>query len=171
MNISATGSGFALLQVSYKYNTNVTGAWPRFTLDPQPNKNSNPDYLHLTVCTSFVPAGPYNQSNMAVMEVQFPSGFTSDLDTLPSLEVSENVKRVETKDGNSIVVVYFDHIGRREICPTLDAFRTQKVAMQRPAVVTLFDYYDNCMRLSKFSGTKSIKMSSFQLDAPVSSTA
>lgn len=53
VNVSATGRGFALLQLSYKYNINVTGAWPRFTLDPQPNKNSHPDYLHLTVCTRY----------------------------------------------------------------------------------------------------------------------
>lgn len=91
-----------------------------------------------------MPAGVFNESNMAVMEVQFPSGFTADLDTLPSLEVSENVKKVETKDGDTVVVVYFDHIGRKELCPTLDAFRTHKVAMQKPAVVTLYDYYDNC---------------------------
>lgn len=103
--------------------------------------------IHLTyslLIISFVPAGIYNQSNMAVMEVQFPSGFTADLDTLPSLEVSENVKKVETKDGDTVVIVYFDHIGRKEICPTLDAFRTHKVAMQKPAAVTLYDYYDNC---------------------------
>lgn len=87
---------------------------------------------------------------MAVMEVQFPSGFTADLDTLPSLEVSENVKKVETKDGDTVVVVYFESIGRKELCPTLDAFRTHKVAMQKPAAVTLYDYYDNC-KLSPFS--------------------
>lgn len=81
---------------------------------------------------------------MAVMEVQLPSGFTADLDTLPSLEVSENVKKVETKDDDSVVVVYFDHLERREVCPTLDAFRTQRVANQIPAAVTLYDYYDNC---------------------------
>lgn len=51
VNITATGRGFALLQLSYRYNLNVTGAWPLFTLDPQPNKNSHQDYLHLTVCT------------------------------------------------------------------------------------------------------------------------
>lgn len=51
VNVTATGRGFALLQLSYRYNLNVTGAWPRFTLDPQPNKNSHKDYLHLTVCT------------------------------------------------------------------------------------------------------------------------
>lgn len=93
---------------------------------------------------SFVPAGSTNQSNMAVMEVEFPSGFTADLDTLPSLGVSENVKKVETKNGDTVVVIYFDYIGQKELCPTLDAFRTQKVANQKPAAVTLFDYYDNC---------------------------
>lgn len=54
VNVTATGRGFALLQLSYKYNLNVTGAWPRFTLDPQPNKNSHKDYLHLTVCTRYI---------------------------------------------------------------------------------------------------------------------
>lgn len=51
VNVTASGRGLALLQLTYKYNLNVTGAWPRFTLDPQPNKNSHQDYLHLTVCT------------------------------------------------------------------------------------------------------------------------
>lgn len=87
---------------------------------------------------------------MVVMEVQFPSGFTADLDTLPSLEVSENVMKVETKHGHTVVVVYFDHLTRKEICPTLDAFRTQKVADQRPAAVTIYDYYDNCKNVIPF---------------------
>lgn len=81
---------------------------------------------------------------MAVMEVQFPSGFTADLDTLPSLEVSENVKKVETRNDDTVVVIYFDHLTRKEICPTLDAFRVQKVAQQSPVAVILYDYYDNC---------------------------
>lgn len=54
MNISATGHGIGLLTLSYKYNVNVTGEWPRFTVDPQVNRNSNSDYLHLTVCTRYV---------------------------------------------------------------------------------------------------------------------
>lgn len=94
---------------------------------------------------SYVPAGNSNRSNMAVMEVEFPSGFTADLDTLPSLEVSENVKKVETANADTKIIVYFDHLTRKEICPALDAFRTQKVAKQKPAAVTIYDYYDNCM--------------------------
>lgn len=78
------------------------------------------------------------------MEVELPSGFTADLDTLPSLEVSENVRKVETKNEDSVVVIYFDHLSLKEVCPTLDAFRTQKVAKLIPAAVTLYDYFDNC---------------------------
>lgn len=60
VSVTASGSGFALLQLSYKYNINVTGAWPRFTLDPMVDKISSSDYLRLTVCTAFVFFKYYN---------------------------------------------------------------------------------------------------------------
>lgn len=47
---------------------------------------------------------------MAVMEVSLPSGFTVDRDSLPSLELSSHVKRVETKNGDTMVVLYFDKV-------------------------------------------------------------
>ena len=47
---------------------------------------------------------------MAVMEVSLPSGFTVDMDSLPSLETSHNVKRVETRNGDTMVVLYFDKV-------------------------------------------------------------
>ena len=49
---------------------------------------------------------------MAVMEVTLPSGFTVDADALPSLRMSQNVKRVETKNGDTVVVLYFDKVCR-----------------------------------------------------------
>lgn len=54
VNITASGKGFVLVQVSYQYNVNVTGAWPLFTLDPQVDKNSNPNYLQLSICSGYV---------------------------------------------------------------------------------------------------------------------
>jgi len=47
---------------------------------------------------------------MAVMEVSLPSGFTVDRDSLPSLEMSSHVKRVETRNGDTMVVLYFDKV-------------------------------------------------------------
>lgn len=59
----------------------------------------------------FVPSKEANESNMAVMEVSLPSGFTVDRDSLPSLEVSSShVKRVETRNGDTMVVLYFDKV-------------------------------------------------------------
>ncbi|XP_038106499.1 CD109 antigen isoform X10 [Culex quinquefasciatus] len=156
VDIKATGRGFAIVSLGYKYNMNVTGEWPRFVLDPQVNKNSNQDYLHLSVCTSFVPTTGQNSSNMAVMEVGFPSGFTADSDTLPSLENMDYIKKVELKDGDTIVVLYFDSLDRNELCPTISAFRTHKVAKQKPAPVVIYDYYDNSRIARQFyDGPKS----------------
>lgn len=156
VEIKATGRGFAIVSMGYKYNMNVTGEWPRFVLDPQVNKNSNQDYLHLSVCTSFVPTTGQNSSNMAVMEVGFPSGFTADSDTLPSLENMDYIKKVELKDGDTIVVLYFDSLDRNELCPTISAFRTHKVAKQKPAPVVIYDYYDNSRIARQFyDGPKS----------------
>lgn len=141
----------ALAQVSYKYNTNVTSAWPRFVLDPTVNRNSHADYLHLSACASFVSVpGDAERSNMAVMEVYLPSGFVVDTDTLPTLESSERIKKVETQQRDTKVVIYFDYLDRREVCPTLHAYKTVKVTKHRPVPVVMYDYYDNG-RLSKSS--------------------
>lgn len=91
-DVTARGRGFSILQLSYKYNMNITGEWPRFVLEPELNKNSNKDFLHLSVCTSFVPDDSTDKSNMAVMEVSLPSGYTFDTDTLEELKATEKVK-------------------------------------------------------------------------------
>lgn len=97
----------------------------------------------LFIC-SFVPVGNVNESNMAVMEVSFPSGFTADLDTLPSVVSSNSIKRYETKNADTVAILYFDSITLKELCPTINAYRTHKVAKQKPAAVKIYDYYDNC---------------------------
>lgn len=51
-----------------------------------------------------------NESNMAVMEIVLPSGYTVDSDALPSLQLSHKVKRIETKEGDTTVVLYFDKV-------------------------------------------------------------
>ncbi|XP_074100031.1 CD109 antigen isoform X1 [Cotesia typhae] len=150
VNITATGQGFAIIQVSTHYNLNVTGAWPLFTLDPQVDRISNENHLQLSICSGFVPTKESNESNMAVMEVSLPSGFTVDMDSLPSLQVSQHVKRVETKNGNTMIVLYFDKMVQKEYCPTISAYRTHKVAKQKPVPVSIYDYYDSSRRARVF---------------------
>lgn len=92
VEIDSNGQGFGVVHLSYSYNTNVTAEWPRFTLDPQVNRQSTKHFLHLTICTSFVPDNSTSSSNVAVLEVSFPSGFVFDKDTIPFLKATEKIK-------------------------------------------------------------------------------
>ena len=47
---------------------------------------------------------------MAVMEVALPSGYTADVDALPSITRAKEVKRIDTSDGDTNVIIYFDRV-------------------------------------------------------------
>lgn len=47
------------------------------------------------------------------MEVSLPSGFSVDRDALPSLELSQHVKRVDSREADSMLVLYFDKVRMR----------------------------------------------------------
>lgn len=52
-------------------------------------------------------------------------------------------QKVEVKNGDTLVVVYFDDMTATAVCPVFQAFRTSNVAYQKPAPVIAYDYYDN----------------------------
>lgn len=56
------------------------------------------------------------------------------------------MQKVETKEGDTIVIVYFDDITTKKICPEIKAYRVHGVAKQKPAPVIVYDYYDNCKK-------------------------
>lgn len=144
--ILATGHGFGLLQISYKYNVNETSDPPKFVLKPEIENTSENETLNLKVCVNYVPSENdiSKESNMAVMEITLPSGYTLDAGSISSLEQSEGVKKVETKRKETIAIIYFNSIDESGLCLQLRALRTTKIANQKPAVATVYDYYDNC---------------------------
>lgn len=54
------------------------------------------------------------------------------------------MKLVEKKSDDSGVLVYFDYLTSLEVCPTVSAYRVNKVAFQQPTPVQVYDYYDTC---------------------------
>jgi hypothetical protein len=62
-----------------------------------------------------------------------------------------SLQKVETKEGDTVVVVYFDELEKKEVCPVFKAYRTHKVANQKPAPVIIYDYYDSCKNNTSFS--------------------
>lgn len=82
---------------------------------------------------------------MVVLEVSLPSGFSAESELLYSLTKTPNVKKVETKDGDTVIVLYFDHLKVDEpICPLVEAYRAHIVAEQKPVPIVVYDYYDSC---------------------------
>lgn len=53
---------------------------------------------------------------MAVMEVGLPSGFQADAETFPSMKKMEKIKRIESQDGDTNVVIYFDRVSSTSGC-------------------------------------------------------
>ena len=61
-----------------------------------------------------------------------------------------NIRKIETERGETKVVIYFETITKREKCLTVEAFRTHRVANQKPAPVVVYDYYDQSRRARSF---------------------
>ncbi|XP_034249704.1 alpha-1-macroglobulin-like isoform X2 [Thrips palmi] len=149
VELTADGTGFSLAQVSWSFNEATAGKHPLFKLRAEAAK-ATPITLVLRVCSSFI-AGPWGcESNMAVVEVSLPSGFAVDQDALPALKKTADVKRVETKDQDTAVVLYFDKMDTEEYCVEIAAIRTHLVSNQKPVPVTVYDYYDQTRRARVF---------------------
>ncbi|XP_031620960.1 CD109 antigen-like [Contarinia nasturtii] len=152
INITANGHGFALFQLSYKYHTNKIEMEPSFKLKPNTLNNSNEAYLKLQVCVTYEPIkSKEKRTNMVILEVALPSGYVAESDTLINVSNSYNVKKVETKNADTIFIVYFDNFEiNKEICPVFDAFRAHKIAEQKPVPISVYDYYDSSDRATAF---------------------
>lgn len=84
----ANGTGLAYLQVIASYNTKLLDSSKQFNLSAnvQPNKNKN--VLQLKICTNFIPDEETNQSQMALIEVELPSGYVYDPETVKLEELA-----------------------------------------------------------------------------------
>lgn len=92
IEIEVKGEGLSIFQIAYKFNLNDVAEEPRFLIKQETHKNSTKNVLHLKFCTSFVPKGIEDKSNLAVMELSLPSGFTFESESLQLFEAIENVK-------------------------------------------------------------------------------
>lgn len=82
---------------------------------------------------------------MVIMEVNLPTGFVIEKDILSKVLIMERVKMIETKNMDTIAVIYFEQmIIEDEICVDIDGFLTHTVNERKFAYVSVYDYYDSC---------------------------
>ncbi|KAG4076179.1 hypothetical protein HA402_014728 [Bradysia odoriphaga] len=160
INVKAHGTGFTLASLSYRYYINESAAAPRFTIETTVKPTEYPSFLEFDVCVAFIPKtadGAANdestESNMAVMEIDLPSGYQFDADQRQALQWTQSVKKVETRNDDTQIVLYFERLTTVKICPQVKAIRTHKVAHQKPAAIVVYDYYDTTRKSRVFYAT------------------
>ncbi|XP_049293332.1 CD109 antigen-like [Anopheles funestus] len=142
LEINVGGIGFGLLQVVYQYSLNLVNFENRFKLDVD-KQNTGSDYeLRLKVCANFIPKVSDDRSNMALIEVYFPSGYVVDRNPISEQSSINPIQNTEIRYGGTSVVVYYNNMGIERNCFTVTAYRRFKVALKRPAYVVVYDYYD-----------------------------
>lgn len=144
--INANGKGFALLELGYRYHIDAPEPDPAFSLKSNV-KLMSAEHICVEIVAAFdAPRGRdlVKQSNMVVLETMLPSGFSVNPELLNGLKsVQTLVKRVETKNGDTVAIIYLDHLTCDPITLTVDGFREHLVENQKPVSILIYDYYDN----------------------------
>ncbi|KAH8412673.1 hypothetical protein KR009_004428, partial [Drosophila setifemur] len=175
LTFEAKGTGAALIQISYQYNVVEKEPKPSFKVETIVLPETSPAKLELSVCVDFVEEGKALASNMAILEVSLPSGYTADEESFKDIREIERVRvchakfsdyfrlvpeitfnnfvpqLVETKNGDSVVVVYFENLAKSQTkCIPIEAYKTHAVANQKPSSVILYDYYDTNKKATEY---------------------
>ncbi|XP_012946903.1 CD109 antigen [Aplysia californica] len=150
VDITATGSGMALVEVDYRFNVDSELSTPSFDvstvlLDDQLNQ------FNLMVCTKWLWD---RKTGMVVQEIGIPSGFEPDLSSLSDVA---GLKRAERR-GNT-VHVYFDEITKTSLCYSVFMSRKAKVARSERNYVKTFDYYEPADQSTVFYQPRHLKES------------
>ncbi|XP_023305796.2 CD109 antigen-like isoform X4 [Lucilia cuprina] len=158
ITLEANGEGSSLVQLSYRYNLANKDDKPSFCIKHTIQSTDYPSLLQMDVCTEFVPGAnsDLKESNMAIMEIYLPSGFTADADKFDAIRQAKQVQRVETKNSDTAIIIYFDYLtAGEEVCFNVNAEKTHAVAKQKPAAITMYDYYNSDQRATVYYEVKS----------------
>ncbi|CAL1532269.1 unnamed protein product [Lymnaea stagnalis] len=132
ISISASGTGFALVDVDYRFNVASEVTTPSFDVSTV-LLDDGINSFNLMICTKWLLK---KETGMVVQEISIPSGFQPDLSTLGNVA---GLKRSERKGG--VVAIYFDKIGSSSLCYSLRMVRESKVAKSQSSYVKTFSYY------------------------------
>ncbi|XP_068143554.1 CD109 antigen isoform X3 [Drosophila tropicalis] len=157
VDFTAKGKGSAMVQLSYRYNLAEKDKKPSFKVTPSV-KDTVKQKLLVEVCAEYIPLEESDQkkdSNMVVIEIALPSGYVSDSDKFDQIKAVDRVKRIETKNSDSTIIAYFDSLTPGDVkCIPVEANKAHAVAKQKPASVSIYDYYDTERRATEYYEVK-----------------
>ncbi|XP_037957339.1 pregnancy zone protein [Teleopsis dalmanni] len=154
IDFKLNGKGTALVQVSYQYNILEKDKKPSFVIKTNKHPNAPPSKLEMQVCVEYTGEG--DASNMAILEVELPSGYIAEKETFEEINKVKRVRQIETKKDDTVIVVYFESLHKsEEQCVPVEAVKAFPVALQKPATIVLYDYYDTSKKATDYYESKS----------------
>ncbi|XP_058450150.1 thioester-containing protein 1 allele R1-like isoform X2 [Malaya genurostris] len=143
VNVEITGTGTGVFQIAYQYNAVAADSVPRFEIIKTVRGDGRSDRIELNVCSRFIPKNQYEITNMVLMEIMFPSGYVIADGTLTRLANVKEVRKVETKRDDTVLVLYFDSLPtEKSICVDISGSRRAIVIGQIAGWIKVYDYYD-----------------------------
>nr|BAR45588.1 alpha-2-macroglobulin 2 [Hasarius adansoni] len=141
INIEATGSGCAVIQQIFRYNSKTSPEKRSFHLEAL-GKCSDDDCKKATISLSFsyIPEG--KKTGMSVLEVKMVTGMSPVKDSLEKLlgDKRSKVMRYDVEDNT--VVMYFNQVENEEMNIAFDVEKVVEVENTQPGIVKLYDYYN-----------------------------
>ena len=114
VTMKATGKGNAVIQVGWQYNVANKDSGEYFNLTAQAatatlsDGTKDESEFTLEICASYKKKG---STNMAVIEVELPSGYIFKADKIDQLKKEKNeIKRIDMKNADTLAVFYFDKV-------------------------------------------------------------
>ncbi|XP_055637469.1 thioester-containing protein 1 allele R1-like [Toxorhynchites rutilus septentrionalis] len=142
VDVMITGTGTGVFQIAYQYNLIASDDEPRFRINNTIKTNTE-STISMIICARFKPKSVYEVTNMVLMEVLFPSGYVILDRTLTQLGKVADVRKLETKRDDTMLVLYFDPLpAEKTICVDVSGFRKAIVLGQISGWVKVYDYYD-----------------------------
>ena len=102
-------------------------------------------FLAMETCFSYQCG---NSSNMAILDVQIPSGCVPEKHTVTRGEVA--LRRGDTAGDSA--VLYLAEVTRETACIQFQCEKKFEVENRQPLAVTIYDYYMPTERVTKFLG-------------------
>ncbi|KAL5012796.1 hypothetical protein ScPMuIL_011347 [Solemya velum] len=142
ITITASGSGFAIVEVGVFFNAKQQLIQPSFDVNVTIREETI-NMIVVRVCSRYQLPG---SSGMAILELGIPSGFDADE---KSVTEAIGIKKTEVKDRQ--LVLYYDKMDHDlSYCLTLEATRIAMVAKSQPAAVRVYDYYQPTDQVTQF---------------------
>ncbi|XP_069609940.1 alpha-2-macroglobulin-like protein 1 [Ranitomeya imitator] len=140
--LQVKGEGCAFLKVTLKYNIypNQDDSFFHIQVNLTQGDSMDESKMMLNYSISVQYIGQRSKTNMVLIEIELPSGFGANVDSLKMLEKNKLVKKTETKDQPVILYI-------AELSKTIEAFMfsaEQQIVVKdlKPCSVKVYDYYE-----------------------------